>query len=380
MNDSINILITGDFSPHERITKLIQEEKTSHILNDFSTLIGKSDLNITNLETAIIHNLHTQAKKIGRNIGSDIKTLSFLKSSGFDLLTLANNHFMDYGEDSAQYAIENIKKNGLHYIGAGINEEEATKPFFFEKKGISIGIINACEHEFIGLKNGFHCNEIETVSLTRQIEDLKKKVDHVILILHGGDEHSSIPRPDMVNLYRFLIEHGTSVIINHHQHCVNGYEHYKNGIIFYGLGNFCFDRKDKRKQQWNYGYAVNLKIYKQNLEFQIVPYSQCNEYPQINILEGKELEKFNKLISNYNSIISNKDQLNSEYEKWLIKNRNRYLAYISPYSNKYLRFLVKKKLLPSFIHKSHAGILYLMNSCESHRKAIQNILENTFLT
>lgn len=378
MNNRINIFITGDFSPHERIVQLIKKGEYSKILNDFYPIIKESDLNITNLETAIKDKTHKPAKKVGRNIGSAPEVLKFLKSSGFDLLTLANNHFMDYGETSSLFAIGNIKKYGLHSIGAGINEKEASKPYIFEKNGISVGIINACEHEFIGIKDSFHCNEIDTVSLSIQTEELNKKVDHVILILHGGDEHSWVPRPSMVSLYRFLIDHGASVIINHHQHCISGYEKYHNGLIFYGLGNFCFDRINKRNEPWNYGYAVNLRIQKHNIDFDVIPYRQCDEQPEVKILKGEEFDAFNQLIANYNSVISNEQQLNAEYEKWIIKNRNRYLAYLSPYSNKYLRFLVKKKLLPSFIMKSHAGILYLMNSCESHRNAIQKILEKTF--
>lgn len=371
----MKILVTGDFCPRERVSDLIKHNQTKEILKEFSKHINDSDLAITNLETAIISENHRPSSKIGINIGSSEKALKYLKNSGFGLVTLANNHFMDYGAESASFAMTKIKENGLEYIGAGNNEEEATHPFIFQKADVSVGIINACEHEFIGFKESAHCNQIDTVSLCNQIENLKKAVDRVVLIFHGGDEHSQIPRPNMVKLYRFLIKQGADVIINHHQHCYSGYERYNGGLVFYGLGNFCFDKSSKRKSQWNYGYAVKLDITKDILEFSIIPYNQCDDRPIVFPLAGCEKEIFNNSMAKLNKVISTKELLEEEYNNWVNDNCDRYVSYLSPYSNKYMRYMVRKGVLPSFIRSAHERILYLMNSCESHRDAINAILE-----
>lgn len=88
---------------------------------------------------------------------------------------------MDYGAKSTSFAMTKIKENGLAYIGAGKNEE-ATHPFIFQKSDVTVGIINACEHEFIRYKEYVHCNQIDAVSLCYHIANLKKSVDKVILL------------------------------------------------------------------------------------------------------------------------------------------------------------------------------------------------------
>lgn len=372
----MKLLITGDFSPQERIVNLIDSNNTDSILADFKDHINDADLNITNLETSIVYSGSQSVKKTGRNIGNKANVLVFLKQSGFNLVTLANNHFMDYGSISAEYAFNKLKESGLEYIGAGTDETVASLPFIYENDNLSVGIINACEHEFIGKHDETHCNTLDPIPLIEQIESLKERVNHIILIFHGGDEHSSIPRPNMVRLYRFLIDRGASIILNHHQHCIGGYENYHKGVIFYGLGNFCFDKASKRNSAWNYGYAVKLEVKENSIDFQLIPYSQCNNTPTIKILKGKELNTFNKKLNHLNQIIGNEDLLKSEYDKWLKNNKERYISYLSPYGNKYLRFLVRKGLIPSFIKGNHARVLFLMNSCESHRDAICRILED----
>lgn len=373
----MKIIVTGDFSPRERVSDLIEKNQPQGILKEFIKYINDADLSITNLETSIISDSHKPSSKIGNNIGTSKKTLTYLKDIGFDLVTLANNHFMDYGAESASYAFDMIKKSGLGYVGAGKNEEDAVHPFICQTSDVKIGIINACEHEFIGYRHSIHCNEIDVVSLCYQISNLKKEVDRIILIFHGGDEHSQLPRPNMVKLYRFLIDQGADVIVNHHQHCYSGYERYNGGLIFYGLGNFCFDKSSKRNCQWNYGYAVELDINKESLGFTVIPYSQCNEQSVVIPLTAAEKELFEQTIIRLNKIISDNKLLESEYENWINKNKDRYISYLSPYSNKYLRYLVRKGILPSFVKSAHEKILYLMNSCESHRDAVNAILEKS---
>ena len=92
-------------------------------------------------------------------------------------------------------------------------------------------------------------------------------------------------------------------------------------------------------------------------------------------MKEEEKEVFEKSIERLNRIISDKELLKEEYEEWINANRDRYISYLSPYSNKYMKYMVRKGMLPSFIRSVHERILYLMTSCESHRDAIKTILE-----
>ncbi|MBD5356205.1 MAG: hypothetical protein HDR88_04260 [Bacteroides sp.] len=129
----MKITITGDFCPMERIKTLISSLNSEEILSDFKDIFQKSDLTLTNLETSIINNYCKPAKKIGINIGNYPEILSFLKQNGFNLVTLANNHFMDYGNESAEYALHCLNEIGLEYIGAGRDTTEVQKVKIIEK-------------------------------------------------------------------------------------------------------------------------------------------------------------------------------------------------------------------------------------------------------
>lgn len=372
----MKILITGDFSPHGIIVKKIEKGKYKDIFsNEIRSIISSADLAITNLETSIISPHCSKSNKVGINIGSELKTLDFLKDCGFSLVTLANNHFMDYGNEGASFSFRKLKENDINYVGAGNNENEISSPFVFSKNGCKVGIINACEREFIGDFNSIHCNCIDAVSISRQIKKLRGDVDKVILIFHGGDEHSQIPRPGMVSLYRFFVEQGADIVINHHQHCYSGYEKYQNGYIFYGLGNFCFYRKNEVNSNWNKGFMLQLMLSEDNVEFEIIPYIQCNGNAEVRLMDENEKELFNKNLVYLNKVIKDEHILNIEYNKWLKNNQQRYISYLSPYGNKLMRYLSRKKILPSFIKGNHAKVLYLIMSCDSHREAVINTLK-----
>lgn len=372
----MRIIITGDFCPNERIKDLIEDDiQPSEILGDFEDLLKKSDLNITNLETSIKNDSIKKSKKIGPNLGSSKKTLDFLSKSGFNLVTLANNHFMDYGEQGALYCFDWLRKYGINYVGAGSNESKAIRPFVFEKDNLKIAVLNACENEFIGFSNESNCNKIDPVALSNQIKAVNEKADFIIMIMHGGNEHLSVPSVEMVDLYRFLIDQGADVVVNHHQHCCNGFEKYNNGLIFYGIGNFCFDNKKLRNAPWNQGFAVGLEITNGGIDFELHPYIQCDTDPKIKLLSGEDRIKFDQKMEYLNSFLKDKEKIKSFYEEWIAKESDRYLSYLSPYSNRYFRFMARKKLIPSFIKGSHARTLYLMTACKSHFNVVKRILE-----
>lgn len=120
------------------------------------------------------------------------------------------------------------------------------------------------------------------------------------MICHGGIEFFQYPTPRMVEWYRFFIDVGADAVINHHQHCYSGYEIYNGKPIFYGLGNFCFDRFDKRNSSWNNGYLVELIFEGDQIFHNLIPYIQCDEKPEIRRINS---EIFSTYINSINEII-----------------------------------------------------------------------------
>lgn len=92
----------------------------------------------------------------------------------------------------------------------------------------------------------------------------------------------------MQETYRFFIDTGADAVVNHHQHCYSGYEIYHDKPICYGLGNFCFDEDGRRECFWNEGYLVKLDFVNENIDFELIPYTQCNETASVILVQDNK--------------------------------------------------------------------------------------------
>jgi len=372
----IKILVTGDFCPLNRVEKLIEEGDYSAIFNDLLPMIKKSDLAITNLECPIAIE-GVKIKKTGPHLKASGKAIEALTFAGFNLVTLANNHIMDYGVAGLNSTIEACKNSGIDCVGVGSNLQEARTPFYYEINGIRLAIINFCENEWAttsGKTPG--ANPLNPVANYYDIKEAKGKAHHVIIIVHGGHEHYSLPSPRMQETYRFFIDAGASVVIGHHPHCFSGYEIYREAPIFYSLGNFTFDLDNKQRTSWNMGYAVQLEVVEEGLSFSLQPYSQGDSQPGIRLLKAPEKEKIEKEISMLNDILRNEISLKQEFDTFTLKNKVIFESFIEPFNFRPLSILYARNLIPSFLTTKKRNLLLNIVRCEAHRDLLIKILNN----
>ena len=286
----MKILICGDYCPQERVVKL-QNSRPNEIFEDVKGVFSQYDHLLVNLECPLFpaRSNNTKVSKAGPNLCADSTTAKVLNNAGFGIVTLANNHILDYGQDGVVSTLKALDSAGIRYLGLKNESVEISKSLFLQENGVKIGIINICESEFnLAPHNCYSAIPIDPIDLYEDITKLKKEANYVVVIIHGGHEHYQLPSPRMKKLYRFIIDIGANVVVNHHQHCFSGYELYRNGYIFYGLGNFCFDDKKKRNQKWNYGYMLGLSFTPDIIDFTLHPYIQCNEEPIIKRLNTEE--------------------------------------------------------------------------------------------
>lgn len=124
----IDVFVSGDFCPINRIEKLSMQGEHDKIFNDILKIVGKSDLSVTNLECPLT--LETKAiSKTGPNLKAHPSTINSLKYAGFDLLTLANNHILDYGYKGLKDTLEICDIKGINTVGAALILEDVDKPF-----------------------------------------------------------------------------------------------------------------------------------------------------------------------------------------------------------------------------------------------------------
>ena len=367
----MRIVIAGDFSLQGRLAKCRDKDVLKYLLWGGVRNSIKGDYAIVNFESPVAPSDARPIIKDGPSLRNPEEVLEVLREIGFNVLTLANNHLKDYGCSGVQNTLNACKEFGFLTIGAGTNLAEAKKPLILAKDGFRVGILNVCEHESsIATDSTAGAAPLELANLFYDIKDLRKEVDKVIVIIHGGCEHYQLPTPRMKREYHLIADFGADLIVNHHQHCYSGYEIYNGAPIFYGLGNFFFDNPKKRGDKWNEGFLLELDIDKEKTSFKLIPFSQCDKDPVIEIREYNEVKD---KIEELNAIIADDNQLCEHFDS-LVKSKKPLRPFL-PYGNHYLRALYNRGLLPDFMSKQRKAIIENSISCETHREVLMRFFE-----
>ena len=369
----MRLIIGGDFVPRERVAKMFAQGDYS-ALDALRSVFAQADYSIVNLECPILHGGEKPIIKNGPHLHADTHALEALKVIGVDCVTLANNHFRDFGDEGVLNTISELSACGIDYVGGGANLKDAADVQYKRVGNETLAIINCCEHES-SIATDEHCgsNPLNPIRQYYAIQEAKVKADYVLVIVHGGVEHYQLPTPRMQETYRFFIDAGADAVVNHHQHCCSGYEEYKGKPIFYGLGNLCFDNLE-RKGLWNEGFALDLMLTKKGSSYALIPYSQCNAEPKVVLFNDTERQLFEEHIENLNGIIASQEQLAANYEEVKRSTCMKYRAYIEPYKSKLMRFLFRKHLLPSFMRRKYI-LVHNLIQCESHRERLLDAIK-----
>ena len=373
----MKVLFAGDFCPRNRVAKLIEEAKYQSVLSEVQYLTQAAVYSIVNLECPVVEHEVTPIDKCGPNLKCSSKAITALKWAGFDAVTLANNHFLDYGDNGVTETLNALDKQGIGRMGGGKNLDEASRIFYIQVEGKKLAIINCCEHEFsIATGSSGGSNPLNIVRQYYAIREARRNADYVVVIVHGGVELFWLPSKRMIETYRFFIDAGADAVVNHHQHCYSGYEVYNGKPIFYGLGNFCFD-KPNSDYRWTSGYMVEIDFKdSSNIDFSIIPYRQCAEEACVRILKGEEKQHLLDTVLEYNRIIADEKRLESEYMAWCRKKQGMYTNALNHGNNRFTAWLFKGNLGKRIINKRRLlqTFDYLIN--ESHIERMRLLIED----
>lgn len=210
----------------------------------------EDSLTIGNLETSITTGgLKWEDKQF--NFRSHPKNLSAMKSAGVDMVSLANNHSVDYGYEGLLDTLRNLEQNDILYAGAGRNRDDAIKGAITEINSTKVGFLAYSRvvpdvrwYATTNRPGIVGAYDVHIPEVLRRIKELKEEVDILVLSIHWGVELSTEPREEETRLAKMAIDEGADIIMGHHPHVLQGVEIYKGKPIFYSLGNFVFGSKN----------------------------------------------------------------------------------------------------------------------------------------
>ena len=203
----MKVLVAGDICPQRRVKELFEQGDYESVLGAVKPIITQADYAIVNFECPVCYGDEKPIIKCGPNLRCSEQGIEAVKWAGFKCVTLANNHFLDFGEKGVSNTISACKANGIDTVGGGINLSEASGILYKAIGNDTLAIINCCEHEFsIATNTSAGSNPLNPIEQYYAIKEARKMADFVLVIVHGGHEMYQLPSPRMQETYRFFID------------------------------------------------------------------------------------------------------------------------------------------------------------------------------
>ncbi len=250
--------------------------RAKDVFEEVKNTLKNADIVFGNLESPLCNGLEFVKNK-KYVFSADKRWAVILKSAGFKVLSLANNHIIDCGEDGIRNTTKLLKENGISFVGLneanannanekerrGMGERQRQNPLVIEKEGIRIGFLAYCKKK--KLFDRFRTRPyVIDENIFEDVKEAKKKADVLVVSLHWGKEYENQPSEEQEETAKKLVDNGADVIVGHHSHVVQNVERYKNRIIAYSLGNFVFDQLWSEKTRR--GVMLRVDIYKKGIK------------------------------------------------------------------------------------------------------------------
>ncbi|MGA7828901.1 MAG: CapA family protein [Geobacteraceae bacterium] len=236
------LTVVGDIMLAGNASATFSREGYEYPFAATASILQASDIALGNLEAPIARTgLEFTGKKY--RFKADPKAAMAIRKAGFSVLTLANNHIMDFGAQGLAETCENLKNENILFTGAGKNLAGARRPVVLEKHGQKIAFLAYSLTHPKAFYAGTESPGAAPGSPRFFMEDIKKAkvfADYVVVSFHWGAEGATFPKSYQVSVARMAIDAGADVVVGHHPHVLQGIERYKGRLILYSLGNYAF--------------------------------------------------------------------------------------------------------------------------------------------
>jgi poly-gamma-glutamate capsule biosynthesis protein CapA/YwtB (metallophosphatase superfamily) len=242
--ETVTLALVGDLLPASSVLDLMKKNGYDYPFRMAKPLLEAADIAAGNLETPITTR-GTPAEDKQYVFRGSPEAISAIKDAGFDYLSLANNHTLDYGWQGLSDTMDYLDDAKLQHAGSGNDDKEAFAPAYIDSKGLTVGFVSVTRvvPEVSWKADRAHPGVAEAYSPDRAvaaIKEAKQNANLVVVMVHWGEEKKDMPVAHQTDLAHRFVDAGADLVIGSHPHVLQGIEAYKGMWIAYSLGNFVF--------------------------------------------------------------------------------------------------------------------------------------------
>jgi len=308
----MRITAVGDIALTRTIGPRYESEGSSVIEKRLQERLSVSDLLIANIECPLTDRTQPAWQHFS-TIKASQRSADLLTDIGVDVGSLANNHIWDYGSEGLKDTITALEERRIKWLGAGCSLQEARRPLKYRHEGLVFGFLAAAQPEVsaAGDKRG-GASVLSDRWLKGAVKKLASEADVTIVLLHFGIEFFEYPTPRQIQLCRGLIDNGALLVLGHHPHVPQAFEHYRGGFIAYSLGNFIFDMSPGPHRFSRLGLVVEAELKGNRLDrVEILPVDTRSGFPVM--LSQGALKEANNYLRVRNHVLSDSSLLHQKY-------------------------------------------------------------------
>ena len=246
---SVTLAFAGDVHFTGRTARLLTDPATA--FGPIATVLKSADFTALNLETAVTSGGTPQPKTY--HFRTVPAAFTALRDAGVDLVTMANNHVLDYGQAGLADTLAAARAAGFPYVGIGMDAAAAWAPYVTTVKGTRIAVVGVSQVAELAsswVATDSRPGEANAIDLGRTLEAVRaarRLTPTVIVFMHWGTEGEACPDPNQLSLARQLAAAGASIIIGAHAHMLQGSGWLGHTFVAYGMGNFLW---------WEHSYST----------------------------------------------------------------------------------------------------------------------------
>ena len=293
------VLFAGDTAEADRALPSLVKHGYEYPFSLTVDLVRDADLAVANAEAPITDGgrpFPLYKDYVYRAPAASARALAW---AGFDVLTLANNHSVDYGAGGLADTIANARSAGMEAIGAGSDGAEARRGLVAQLGDVRVGLLAYCEKQLLWrvwvdqFARPHHPGVAALVDrdLAADLARLRPQVDVLVVALHAGYNYAP-PQPSTVRWAERAIDLGADLVVVHHPHVAHPVQMYKSKPILLSLGNYAFGTPGR--DSLDYGWLALARIAGKRLRaVELQPLDVQNRRVEFRPrpLDGEELDR-----------------------------------------------------------------------------------------